>query len=59
LFAQISLVAIAAVFIIGLTLTPAYAKTVNIQTSYEASGLPLCGGEDIDFSGTPTVPFSQ
>jgi hypothetical protein len=74
LFSALGLIT-AAVFLIGggglfAVVTPSYAQasstTERYSTYFESGGLPLCGGEEVTFSGfvnyvvhTPTLPSGE
>jgi len=56
LFTQLGLVTVVAVLIGGFAVTPGYGQTNSTTTresfSFESGETPLCGGEDVQLSGT-------
>ncbi len=52
---QLGLVTVVAVLIGGFAVIPGYGQanptTIRISTPFESGGTPLCGGEDVIFSG--------
>jgi hypothetical protein len=56
-------VIVASVLIGGFTLTPSYGQatstTEQFTQPFESSGLPLCGGEEVRFSGTANFVYHE
>jgi hypothetical protein len=59
LFMQIGLVGIMAIFIGGYVVTPSYGKTIHFEEPFESSLIPLCGPEDVIFSGILKFVFHE
>lgn len=63
LFMLLGLVTIVAILIGGFTVTPGYGQaqsnTEQFKTTFESTGTPLCGGENIFFSITMHSVFHE
>jgi hypothetical protein len=63
LIIQLGLVTVVAVLIGGFAITPSYGQaqsnTIRVSTPFESSGVPLCGGEDIVFTGKINSVFHE